>query len=100
MAKLTLKNDFHDTEVTLKITLAEIKEGATFELSPNQVKRAHRELCGTGDCCCSGHTGARAPWHKIDGKEVQLELLQGQRDCYNTPVSTKVYITKINEKQN
>jgi hypothetical protein len=95
MRKLTLKNEFHNREVTLNIDLKTIKEGATFELTPNQIKRANRELCGIKDCCCGGVAGQRADWHKIDDKEVSLEIQEKQRGYYNKPVNAVVIITGI-----
>ena len=49
--KITLKNDYHNTSVTL-ITKDNI-------LSETQVKRAKRVLCGIHDCYCSGELGTR-----------------------------------------
>jgi hypothetical protein len=95
MRKLTLRNDFHLTEVTLNINLEEIKVGETFKLSPSQLKRSFRELCGMKDCCCGGVAGQRAKWHEIDGVEVQLEIMEGQRGYYNTPVPATVAIVEI-----
>lgn len=92
MRKLTLRNDFHLTEVTLNINLEEIKVGVTFKLSPSQLKRSFRELCGMNDCGCGGVAGQRAKWHEIDGVEVQLEIMEGQRGYYNTPVPATVAI--------
>lgn len=57
--KITLKNDFHNTKVTLIS-----KDGM---LSEGQMKRAKRELCCKG-CMCSGEFGYRGP-QEIDGIE-------------------------------
>ena len=50
--KVTLFNDFHGTAVTLR-------SGADDRLSPGQVKRAKRELCGMSWCTCSDDAGCR-----------------------------------------
>lgn len=50
---LTLTNDFHHTEVRLRVT--------GNQLSPNQVRRARRILCGISDCSCGGVAGERGP---------------------------------------
>ena len=49
--KITIKNEFHDTEITL------IAKGG--HLSKGQAKRAWKHLCGHKDCTCSGSLGAR-----------------------------------------
>jgi hypothetical protein len=74
MTKLTLKNDFHGTEVVLQIKLDAVKEGVQLKLSAGQAKKAQAALCGIADCTCSGHTGARGNSHDIDGQEVRLEI--------------------------
>ena len=54
--KITLYNDFHNTEVTLLIPAT----GPRY-LSPQQIRRARKTLCGHRDCCCSGDLGTRGP---------------------------------------
>ncbi len=51
--KITLYNDFHNTEVNLLV-----RDG---KLSRNQVARARRELCGIEGCCCGDEFGMRGP---------------------------------------
>jgi len=41
---ITLKNDFHNTEVRLRVPRLPC------ELSKHQINRAQRELCGMPDC--------------------------------------------------
>lgn len=48
---VTLKNDFHGTAATV----------LPGKLSPAQVKRIWKELCGMQDCTCSGGLGTRGP---------------------------------------
>lgn len=62
MNKLTLTNNFHNTEVTL------VPKGNT--LSPSQVKRSWRILCGISGCTCCNSAGARG------NQEVELEFNQ------------------------
>lgn len=50
--KLTLVNDFHRTSVNLVS-----KDERT--LSPRQVKRARKALCGIDGCTCGGDLGER-----------------------------------------
>jgi hypothetical protein len=71
---LTLKNDFHNTSVNLRVEHdGEIEVGDVIHLTGSQVKRAKRELC-VKDCICSGDTGARADWHQLGDKEVKLSI--------------------------
>lgn len=72
MKKLLLKNNFHNTQVMLRVKHDGVLErGTNFELSIGQVKKAHRELCAAG-CICSGVTGARALYHEVNGNAVRL----------------------------
>lgn len=49
--KLTLRNDFHQTEATVLV-----KNGV---ISPRSLKRARKKLCGMRDCCCGGIRGTQ-----------------------------------------
>lgn len=49
--RITLTNDFHNTEAVLRVN--------SESLSPAQVKRAKRLLCGVEGCTCSGEAGER-----------------------------------------
>jgi hypothetical protein len=51
MSTITLTNEFHNSAVTLRPT--------GNRLSPGQVKRAKRELCGIDGCTCSDSAGTR-----------------------------------------
>ncbi len=51
--KITLYNDFHNTEVNLLV-----RDG---KISRNQILRARRELCGIRDCVCGDEFGTRGP---------------------------------------
>jgi len=50
-AMITLKNDFHNTEVRVN--------PKDFELSAGQVKRAGKVLCGINGCGCGNSAGMR-----------------------------------------
>jgi len=50
-SKITLSNDFHNTEVTVLV-----KDN---RLTNRQIDRARRALCGIAGCTCSGATGTR-----------------------------------------
>jgi hypothetical protein len=64
MTSLTLKNDFHDTEIRLA--------SMGNNLSPRQVRRAHKALCGIADCKCGGSAGERGPQAFDDGRRFYL----------------------------
>lgn len=68
MKKVTLTNDFHNSEVDVLVNFKDSK--AT--LSPYQTKRVNRELCGVEDCRCGG---ARGPQGDL---EVQTEWNHAQ----------------------
>jgi hypothetical protein len=56
---VTFTNEFHKTSVTL-IT----KDG---KLSPGQVKKARRVLCGTADCRCGGNLSETGTSIRMEG---------------------------------
>jgi hypothetical protein len=67
IAYLTLHNDFHNTRVDL---LAKVHEENgnqvmewTYRLSPAQVAKANKALCGMRDCTCGG---IRNGIHELD----------------------------------
>lgn len=67
MAKITLTNDFHNSEVTLQLRSA-------FP-STSQVRRSWRVLCGIKGCTCGDIMGMRGPQTvKISGQEYNREL--------------------------
>lgn len=51
MQKVTLRNDFHNSEVNVWA------EQLPHETSPYQTKRIRRELCGMADCVCGSIRG-------------------------------------------
>ena len=61
MKNVTIKNRFHNTEATLRVSdenFQEVEHGnehlAFVKLSESQVKRADKTLCGMKDCMCGG----------------------------------------------
>lgn len=52
--KITLRNNFHNTETTLIVN----DDGI---ISKRQVKAAHDRLCGSDSCTCGNDFGARGP---------------------------------------
>ena len=70
MSAVTLTNDFHYTQVTLRLELGR-------PLSSHQIRRSRESLCGVDDCTCGGDLGQRG-WqglqvihagHRKDGSE-------------------------------
>ena len=62
--KITLTNDFHNTEVALNVKNNLISAG--------QIRRANKELCGIDGCTCSDDLGTRGP------QDVDFEVCQDQ----------------------
>lgn len=48
---VTLKNDFHNTEVTVRVLRR------STHLTKYQMRRVNNALCGMADCCCGGIRG-------------------------------------------
>ena len=93
--KLTLKNDFHNTEANFRVEANnEIKLDDVITLSKNQVNKAKRLLCWK-DCACSGELGTRADWHVLDGEEVKFEehVIYDQRT--GELLGVELYVRKI-----
>lgn len=55
--KFTLKNDFHNTEVTVNAR-KRISDGIWW-ISAAAVKKAQKTLCGVDGCSCGDFIGAR-----------------------------------------
>ncbi len=76
MDKITIRNDFHGSE-----TRAVPNEGY---LSPRQVRRIRRDLCGIPECTCGGVLSERGP------QDFEIEALSDGgvgvfslgRNCY------------------
>jgi hypothetical protein len=62
---ITLKNDFHNTKISLK-------RSSRHRLSPGQVRLARATLCGVAGCRCGGNAGERGPQHLPDGVRCAL----------------------------
>lgn len=67
MAKVTLTNDFHNSQVVVQLK-------GSF-LTEYQTKRAKTALCGISGCTCSGATGIRGT--QTDVKIIGQEYLGG-----------------------
>lgn len=53
---VTLSNDFHGTEVTLRLRA---RDDGRYSVTRSQARRAWRELCGHDGCTCGDTFGAR-----------------------------------------
>jgi len=75
---ITLKNDFHRSEVRLRA-----EEGEPF--TDSQIRRARRTLCGVQGCVCGGAMGERGP------QDVEIEDDPGtDRPYWTKKVALKV----------
>lgn len=63
--KITLSNDFHNTEVTLMMK--------SIFPTRHQVKRAKAALCGISGCTCSGVLGNRGEQNAIIGEKQEYD---------------------------
>ena len=73
METITLTNEFHGTKVRLRPGPG--VPGSSYQiatLSPSQVRRARRELCGIPDCTCGGAAGERGP-QEYRGERVLIQ---------------------------
>jgi hypothetical protein len=66
--KVILRNNFHGTEVMLNVRADYI--------TPEQAKRAKRQLCGTSGCTCSSGLGVRGGIYDTDGRTYTAEQCQ------------------------
>ena len=58
MQNVTLKNDYHNTEVTIRCeVLSHIYGEVTITPTVRQIERARKELCGSLNCECGGIRG-------------------------------------------
>ncbi len=74
MTNVTLTNDFHGTEVTIRTeVLSHIWHTSTIRPTLGQIKRAKRVLCGIDGCTCSGDLGTRGP-QELNGKRLEVVL--------------------------
>ena len=70
---VTLKNDFHETEVRLRCRVLDHGSEVTIRPGATQIARAKRVLCGISGCTCSDDTGCRGlQTHR--GKRLLIEL--------------------------
>jgi hypothetical protein len=66
MTKITLTNDFHNTEARLIVKDHEL--GDEVEISASQYYRANRALCGMPDCRCGGTYGGE--YYTYDDRDM------------------------------
>ena len=74
MALVTLRNDFHNTSVTIRCdTLSHIHHTVTIRPSRSQIERARKSLCGISGCECSGCMGTRGR-QTHNGKLLEIDF--------------------------
>ena len=74
---ITLRNDFHNTEVNLMV-------GPGEEISQTQQQRAKRVLCGGTGCACSNALGVRGPQEVEIREEVEPNI---RGECFEVFVN-------------
>jgi hypothetical protein len=94
--KLVLKNDYHNTQVTLRVEHnGKIEIDDVIELTAGQIKKTQKLLCGIAECLCAGDLGTRGNWHDLDGEEVKLQEEIFYNNRTGKPEYAKLYIEKI-----
>lgn len=73
--RITLTNNFHNTSINLYPHQTPLG----MVLSPSQVKRAKKALCGMADCSCSGALGTRGEQPDPDPRDPNLILFREER---------------------
>ena len=61
--KITLKNDFHNSQVTIQVA------GLPHIVTPSQERRIHKALCGNKGCQCGS---IRGPQYSPDGERLTV----------------------------
>jgi hypothetical protein len=58
---ITVRNEFHDTTARIRASIGDT-------LTPSQVKRCRRTLCGVEGCTCGGALSERGQQHDDEGR--------------------------------
>lgn len=77
MMLITLRNDFHNSSVTIRAN------ALPHVITPSQEKRVLRALCGVTGCTCGG---VRGPQRGPEGQKIVV-----QRDWYGEGVGPDGY---------
>ncbi len=74
MNSYTIRNDFHNTSVTIRCEGLSHLHGEVV-ISPNrrQLARMKKALCGIKGCQCSGDDGKRGNSFTDDGKRIVVD---------------------------
>lgn len=62
---ITIRNDFHDTAVRIRASIGDT-------LTPSQVRRCRRILCGIEGCTCGGALSERGPQQDDTGRTFDV----------------------------
>ena len=73
---ITLRNEFHEREIDVKVP------SLPHTLTPSQVGRARRELCGHADCQCQLIASAWRSQGKISSAGFSASLGRKRLGCY------------------
>ena len=81
MAKLvTLTNDFHNSRVTLRLDVetpyTDFPDYQIALLTPGQVRKARKALCGSPDCRCAQNSAGTRGRQYATGKPLQVHCPQ------------------------
>ncbi len=60
MARITLRNDYHNTRVNVLVTpRRRLDDSWEITLTPSQKRQVYRALCGIVNCTCGGIRGTQ-----------------------------------------
>lgn len=86
---LTLTNDFHNTEVTIRA------KSLPWRVTPSQQRRIDRALCGMSDCKCGTirgpqyHEGRRLWLDWSYGQQGEAVLVVDYEECEPKPAASR-----------
>jgi len=79
--KITLINSFHNTRTTLNAKTIKHK---SLYVTPAQIKRTKKTLCGVSKCTCGGELGERPglPWfNAVDAPGLLIDINDVEAKC-------------------
>ena len=95
--RITLTNDFHNTEVAVNLRESQKDDDGDYVLSKHQTNRVYSELCTSVDCCCGA---IRGPQDRSSPTwlDRRMEWLYRRRLWSATPGSALMDWSKIDPR--
>ena len=76
---VTLTNDFHNSHVTLRLDVEKHSENPDYRfalLTPGQVRKARKALCGSPECRCAQNSAGTRGLQYANGKPLFIHCPQ------------------------